>query len=186
MNDEQMIARFERRDESVLADLQEAYGAYAMSIAQRICADTQTAEECVNDALQSAWSSIPPAPKNLKLYFAALVRNSAINRLRRAHAQKRGGKAYDAVYEELSQCIAGDRDSPEKIAMEKELSLAINRFLKALPERDRSIFLRRYFFMESAECIAQSFAMRRSNVLLILSRTRKKLRQFLETEEYLE
>ena len=186
MNDEQIIAMFAARDEGAVHAIQEKYGAYCLTIANRIVSDPFTGEECLNDALQSAWESIPPAPQNLKLYLAALVRNAALSRVKKETAQKRGGKTYDAVYEELSECIACGGESPERIAMGKELSLAVNRFLKTLPERDRSIFLRRYFFLEDTQTIAEKFTVRQSNVLLILSRTRKKLRQFLETEEFLE
>ena len=186
MNDEQIIALFEARDEAAVYALQEKYGAYCLAIANRIVGDPLSAEECLNDALQSAWGSIPPAPRNLKMYLAALVRNGAVSRVKKETAQKRGGKTYDAVFEELSECIASSEQGPEKIAMGKELSHAVNRFLKTLPERDRSIFLRRYFFMEDAQAIAEKFTMRKSNILLILSRTRKKLKHFLETEEFLE
>ena len=186
MNDEQIIAMFASRDEGAVFAMQEKYGAYCMAIANRIVSDPLTAEECLNDGLQSAWESIPPAPQNLKIYLAALVRNAALSRVKKETAQKRGGKTYDAVYEELSECVASPDQGPEKIAMGKELSQAINRFLKTLPERERSIFLRRYFFLEDTQTIAEKFTVRQSNVLLILSRTRKKLRQFLETEEFLE
>ena len=186
MNDEQILAMLAARNEAAVYAMQEKYGAYCLAIANRIVGDPLSAEECLNDALQSAWESIPPAPQNLKLYLAALVRNAALSRVKKETAQKRGGKTYDAVYEELSECIASCEQGPEKIVMSKELSLAVNRFLKTLPERDRSIFLRRYFFLEDTQTIAEKFTVRQSNVLLILSRTRKKLRHFLETEGYLE
>jgi RNA polymerase sigma factor (sigma-70 family) len=60
----------------------------------------------------------------------------------------------------------------------------VNQFLDTLSARERSIFLRRYFFTESTGEIAERFGLRESNVLMILSRTRKKLRLYLSKEGY--
>ena len=43
----------------------------------------------------------------------------------------------------------------------------------------------RYFFVETTETIARRYGIRQSNVHLILSRTRGKLRKFLLEEGYL-
>jgi RNA polymerase sigma-70 factor (ECF subfamily) len=56
--------------------------------------------------------------------------------------------------------------------------------LESLPSRERSVFLRRYFYTESFGQIADRYGLREANVRLILSRTRKKLKDFLEKEGY--
>jgi len=185
MNEEQIIDGIVQCDETALAELMRLYGEYAFSVALRIAQQKQTAEECVNDALAALWTSIPPRPKSLKFYFAALVRNCTINRMQKENAAKRGGGRVQAVYEELSECISSGQ-MPEKTVLHKELSLAVDRFLQTLPERDRSVFLRRYYFFEDTQSIARRYFMRTGNVLLVLSRTRKKLRNFLQTEGFLE
>ena len=185
MNDEQIADGIISRKEQALTELMAQYGKYVFSVAFRILGDTQSAEECVNDALQALWTGIPPKPKNLKYYFTALVRNRAINRRQAESALKRGGSQFPIAYEELSECIPCQQ-TPEKILMYRELSIAINRFLETLSPRDRDVFLRRYYFFEDTKEIAKRYGIRNSNVLLILSRTRKKLRNYLETEGYLE
>lgn len=184
MKDEEIVSLFERRDEEAITAAQQKYGRYCLTIANRIVFSPETGEECLNDALHSAWTSIPPQrPKNLKLYLAALTRNHALNRREKETAQKRGGTEADAAFEELSECLASEQ-TPESAALEKELSGAVNRFLATLPEKQRNVFLRRYFFIEDTQTIAKRYAMRESNVLLILSRTRKKLKNFLQTEGF--
>ena len=48
--------------------------------------------------------------------------------------------------------------------------------------RERCVFLRRYFYLESAREIAKKYAMREHNVHVVLSRTRAKLKTMLEKE----
>jgi RNA polymerase sigma-70 factor (ECF subfamily) len=87
------------------------------------------------------------------------------------------------VLEELKECLA-DRESVETQVEAKALGEAINTFLESLPSRERSVFLRRYFYTESFGQIADRYGLREENVRLILSRTRKKLKDFLEKEGY--
>ena len=62
----------------------------------------------------------------------------------------------------------------------------INRFLRTLPERECDVFLRRYFFGEEIKTIAQEYILKESNVRKILSRTRQKLTEYLQREEWLD
>ena len=68
------------------------------------------------------------------------------------------------------------------IFLQKEIRSALNRFLHEIPERDADVFIRRYFYVESTERIAKRYWMRESNVRLILSRTRQRLKEFLKKE----
>ena len=63
-----------------------------------------------------------------------------------------------------------------------ELGRAVRAFIRSLPEREGNVFLRRYFFNESAEAIADRYGMTAGNVRAVLSRTRAKLKARL-TEE---
>ena len=67
----------------------------------------------------------------------------------------------------------------------KELEQCIRRFVRGLPERDGNVFVRRYFFTEPVAAIAKRYGLTESNVTVILSRTRKKLRLKLAKEGYL-
>lgn len=183
MQDKEIICGIAQKDETALTAAQLKYGVYCLAIAERIVGSRETAEECVNDALHHVWNSIPPQPDNLKMYLAAITRNLALNRLNADKAQKRGGREINAVFDELSECISAD-ETPESIVLEQQLGETVKAFLKTLPQRERDIFLRRYFFTEPTEQIAKQFGIRESNVLMILSRTRKKLKKYLQREGY--
>ena len=185
MTDEQILTLFSRRDETAIREIQRQYGAYCYAVAHRILDSPEDCEECVNETWFRAWKAIPPQqPKNLKLFLAASTRNLAFDHFRRQESQRRGGGEIDAVLEELSECVAAP-GSPEETVLAGDLETEINRFLAALSPRDRDVFLRRYFFTEPVGEIACRCGLRESNILVILSRTRKKLKQHLKKEGYL-
>ena len=182
MTDEAIIEMYFDRNEAAINKSNEKYGRYCMTIAGSILSDHLDSEECVNDTWLRAWNSIPPErPTYLKLFFAKITRNLAINRYRAANAKKRGGGKIEAILDELSECIGIDTETEFDM---RELSSSVNHFLGTLESRERAIFLRRYFFSEGTETIAVKFGIKKSNVHKILSRTRNKLREHLTKEGY--
>ena len=181
MQDDMIIALYYQRDEQAIVQTNAKYGAYCTSIAQNILHNMQDSEECVNDTWLCAWNSMPPAnPPILRTYLGRITRNFAINRYKKQHRQKRGGHTVEAIAE------LGDIASPEtevQAQMDKqELARVFNAFLYSLPERDCNVFLRRYFYAESAQEIAKRYGLKQDNVLKILSRTRQKLKEYLKKE----
>lgn len=87
--------------------------------------------------------------------------------------------------DELDECIASSY-SIENEFFKNELSGAVSTFLRTVSERDCNIFIRRYFYLQSVEEIAAFYKIKESNVFMNLSRTRKKLRNHLRKEGYLE
>ena len=61
---------------------------------------------------------------------------------------------------------------------------ALNRFLAELPEVQRNLFLRRYWYLDSVEQMANRFAMSKTQVTTTLHRLRVKLRAYLEQEGF--
>lgn len=106
----------------------------------------------------------------------------SFDRYRADRAEKRGGGQLVLALDELRDCISGG-DPADQTELE-ELKVGIGTFLKNLPERDRGIFLRRYFYVEEMADIARRYAMKETNVRLILSRTRKKLADYLRKEGF--
>lgn len=185
MEDKQIVEQFWDRDPQALVHSQEKYGAYCSCIARNILGNEEDAKECVNDTLLYAWNAIPPArPEKLQFYLATVTRNNALDRYRKDHAQKRGGGVINTAMEELAECMS-DGDSPQELYQAKELEMTINRFVRSLPARDGNIFIRRYFFLESPAEIGRRYSMTNNHVTVSLSRTRAKLKKYLEKEGFL-
>lgn len=185
MTDEKIIELFFRRDEQAIRESTIAYGAYCRSIASGILSDPLDAEEVVADTWLAAWDSIPPnRPQYLRLFLGSITRNRALSRWRKNCAASRGGGETAIALEELGECISTG-GSPEDTVNTKQLGQTITAFLKREPAMYRNVFLRRYYYMESFSDIADRYGLKETNVRMMLSRTRKKLRNYLKQEGYL-
>ena len=81
------------------------------------------------------------------------------------------------VLDELDE-IADDTDIEENL-VKQELKKEIEAFLDSLPEFDRKLMIRRYWFMDSVEELSKKCHMSPHRVSVRLLRTRKKLKEFL-------
>ncbi len=180
MQDEAIVALYWERDEQAIRHTDEKYHIYCQTIADRILRSATDAEECVNDTWLRAWNSIPPQkPSNLRLFLGKITRNLSLDRYRRLHAEKRGGGEMPLLLEELGDCVSGEDTVFEELA-KKALAQTLQSFLSALSIRDRTIFLKRYFYAMSVSDIARQMGMTENNVSKVLSRTREKLKLCLE------
>ena len=184
MDDKRIIELFFARDEKALTECESAFGRYCKSIAKNILASDEDAEEVFNDTLLRAWNSIPPEnPKSLKVYLGALARNLSLDRYRKLTAEKRGGCEVSLCIEEAEEFLT-DTVSIEEEYEKREFAKFLNEFLHSLPARECDIFVRRYFYCDSTRNIARKFDVTEENVLVILSRTRKKLKEALKKGGY--
>ena len=184
MQDQEIIALYNARNENAIVQTQTQYGTYCMSIAQNILHNLQDSEECVNDTWLSTWTSIPPVrPTSLKGYVGMITRNLSLNRFEHLHRVKRGGAEMVMALDEIAE-IADPDAHPQKQIDEQEFARILNAFLRGLPERDCGIFIRRYYYVQSVDEIAHYYRLGRANVFKILSRTRIKLREQLAKEGY--
>lgn len=184
LGDSQIIELYWQRNPDAISETAGKYGAYCFAIADNILHNAEDSEECVNDAWLRAWDAIPPQkPGVLRLFLARVTRNLALDRFQARKAEKRGGGEAALVLDELGECLGGaDTEAAFEI---KELRRSIRRFVRALPEREGNVLVRRYFFAESAMEIARRYGLSENNVAVILSRTRKKLKAHLMKEGYL-
>lgn len=180
MDNELIIGLFWDRDEAALAEVRKQYGAYLLYIARNLLQDERDAEECLNDALLSAWHSIPPnRPKNLKTYLGILIREAAISVLRRKYAKKRRVQSISSL-EELTGLASMCTVESEIGA--KELSRLISDYVRSLGETERNVFVRRYWHCDSIETICDMYGFSKSKVKMMLKRTRDGLAAFLKKE----
>ena len=183
MEDKQIVELYWVRSETAISETEKKYGRYCHYIAYQILYSDEDAREVVNDTYLKVWNTVPPQrPDSLKAYVGTISRQLSLNRYEGQHTQKRGGQV-SLVLDELSECIP-DHDSGADFGERVALSDALNRFLWALPQRTRNIFVRRYFYLSTVAEIANDFSMKESNVTMHLLRTRNKLKDFLNKEGF--
>jgi len=185
VQDEAIVNLYWSRDERAIQHTDEKYHIYCHTIADRILQSEGDAEECVNDTWLRAWNTIPPQkPSSLRLFLGRITRNLSLDRYRRLHADKRGGGEMPLLLEELSDC-ATEGDTVFEEVHKNELAEKLRHFLTDLPLRDRTVFLRRYFYAQAVNEIARQLGISENSVSKILSRTRGRLKDYLGGEDRL-
>lgn len=182
MDDLDIIALYNQRDQSAITQTQLKYGAYCMEVAYRVLENRQDAEECVNDAYLHTWNAIPPQnPTSLRAFLAKITRNIALNRYRDGHTQKRGAGEISVALDELSECLTNGESIADDY-LKQELGAYVDRFLRKLPRKECDIFLCRYYFLYPTAQIATQHGISETAVRTSLSRTRQKLKRYLQKE----
>ncbi len=184
MDDGQIISLLEARDEKAISAIGEKYSAYLKRIAMNVLGDEADAEECVNETLFRAWRRIPPArPDNLAAYLGKIVRELAIDAYRAKRSRQNTASEYEQTVRELGIFSPGD-DGTERAVDGIVLRDAIVAFLRRVSEKERNVFVRRYFFFDSVKTIAETYRLGESDVKVTLFRMRNKLKKYLEKEGY--
>ena len=181
MEDREIIRLYQKRDEQAISASRSKYGAFLYGIAMNILHQNQDAEECESDTYHNAWRHIPPDnPWALRTYLGKITRRLSISRYRKNHAEKRNSEM-ELLLEELDQCIP-DSSTPEQSLEVKELGEIISNWLIHLPEQQKKLFVRRYWFGDSLEQLSREFELPRGLISQRLSRMRSKLKVYLEQQ----
>lgn len=180
MEDAEIIALFWARDEDAIKETDAVYGRKLNALARKILQSREDAEESVNDTYMETWKAVPPQrPRYFFAFLASICRHLSLTRLDWNMAAKRKAEVI-SLTEEMEQCIPDA--SHERTMRGKELGRILDAFLESLPMDSRKIFLRRYWYMDTIAEIARQYGMTDSKVKMQLSRTKEKLRTYLEKE----
>lgn len=178
MEDNQIIDLFFERSEKAITELSIKYNSVCMKTAMNITGNYEDSEECVNDAYLGVWESVPPQrPNPLLAFLLRIVKNISINRYKYIHAQKRGGN-YQECIDEFEWALSTN-ETPEDKYIASEVAKYIDEFIDTMNRRNRLIFVRRYWYMDSYSDIAGMTGMRENAIRTRLSRQREQLKQFL-------
>ena len=122
----------------------------------------------------TVWSLIPPKNPPVLAYFCEkITRNFSIDKLRQKYAGRRPDSHMADVLGEMDQ-LSITYTMDDQLA-QKELLETINNFLEKMNARDRDIFVRRYWFLDSISAIAKRHGMSIGSVKMNL------YRRFLKT-----
>lgn len=181
MEDNKILELYWERSQDAIVETQHKYGRYCHYIASNILQNAEDVDEIINDTWLRAWHSIPPQrPRYLQAFLGKITRNLALNYLEKAKAQKRGAGERDLVLEEIDTLVPGTVDGTlDRLHFKQVLDV----FLSGLKPEQRRIFVRRYWYMDSVNQIADSLGITESKVTVTLCRLRQKLAQKLQEEE---
>lgn len=178
--DEQIIELYWSREESAIRETDKKYGQFLFRIAYNMLHDREDSEECQNDTYLGAWNSMPPArPLVLPAFLVQIMRRVSINRYREKTCQKRVPSELTVALEDAQDTLYHG-DSVESAYEAAEVGKIINDYVKALPDRQRYIFIDRFYLAESVETIAADLKISPATVYRELDKIKQGLKLHLE------
>lgn len=179
MEDSAIIALYFDRNEDAIRETDKKYGAFCRKVAFNILSVNEDTEECVSDTYMRVWNLIPPErPIKFMAWLGKIVRNTALNLYTKLHSQKRFN-GIEIMLDELSECIPSDV-SLEKEIEDKEITAAINTWLKSISADERYLFIRRYWYGDAVNELAKQQKVSPHTMTQRLYRIREKLKNYFE------
>lgn len=114
------------------------------------------------------------------MFVSRITRNLALKKWEYLSAAKRNPAAVISL-EELGDCVSGT-DSVENEAENRRIERIIDAFLWEQSREKRDVFIRRYWYFDSIGAICEATGFSESKVKSMLLATRRKLRDYLESE----
>lgn len=180
MEDSKIVDLYWQRSEQAISETKIKYENLLYSVAKNILLMHEDVEECLSDTYLGAWNAMPMSrPKYLSAFLCRIAKNQALKKYEYMTAEKRNRRV-EVPLSEIERVLAGT----DKEFEDKELAQAISTFLRKESYERRNIFLRRYFFYDSIEDIAERFQMKPNTVKSTLRRTRNRLKMYLEKEGF--
>ena len=179
MLDSTLLRRLQSREQDALELLTKKYQSYVCTILSNMISGVGTyddVEELCSDTFLSVWQNAAAIePGKLKPYLGAAARNKAKSWLR-----KRRELPMD-----LDEIEIPDDSLPlEEKANQAELARRVRRAVDEMPSRDREIFLRYYYYLQTAETISSELGIPAATVRSRLARGREQLKKTLCKEEW--
>ncbi len=183
MDDKQIIELFCAGDELAIKESEAKYGASIKRLSYGITGSAEDAKECLNDTLMSAWKSVAAVkPDSLGAYLHKTARNISLDMQRAKNAGRRKS-LMQVAFEELEDCLPAENVCAQALEG-KELSAAVDAWLASLEGDKRTIFIKRYFLMETGRQISRELGMNERTVATVLSRLRMSLKEYLTENGY--
>lgn len=185
LDDEKIIELYWQRDEEAIEATDFKYRKYLFRVAYNIVRDNVDCEECLTDTYLGAWNAMPPSkPSVLKAFLTTIMRRISIKRYHSNLRKKVIPSEMTVSLSELEDFIVGDEDVGDDFDAVK-LGEIISNFVRCLSEREKFIFMSRYYLAEPIDIIARNLGLSRSTINKELAAIRSALKEKLESEGYL-
>lgn len=178
--DEQIIELYWRREEKAIQETDKKYGQFLFRIAYNILHERLDCEECQNDTYLGVWNAIPPTrPTVFPAFITQIMRRRAINRYKEKASKKRIPSELTISMEDVNGTLHGDDSVAVKYEM-AEVGKIINNYVRELSDRQRYIFIDRFYLAESVETIATDLSISVPTVYREIDKIKHSLKLYLE------
>lgn len=174
MREEMILRKMRSADPDGLQELMNRYIPYVSTIVWNIlrgCMTPEDAEEVVSDVFLAAWNQAAEIKSgSAKAWLGAVARNKAKTKLR---------KMGQELPLEEDMLDVPDEHTPADAAERAEEQKLVRKAVDSLPEPDREIFLRHYYYAQTVQEISQKMRLNESTIKTKLRRGRTRLRAVL-------
>lgn len=179
ISDEQIIEMYWQRDEAAIKETDKKYGKLLFKIAYNILHNRSDCEECRNDAYLGVWNAIPPTkPTAFLAFITQIMRRISIDRYKARASLKRVPSELTVSLEEISETFGGGGAEAQYEA--EEVGRVISDYVRSLEDRQRYIFIDRFYFAEPVETIAKDLSIAAPTVYRDIDKIKKGLKAHLE------
>jgi RNA polymerase sigma-70 factor (ECF subfamily) len=175
---DKLPARLRSRDEAAYIQLMEKYSRLLWKIGWDILrdtADSANVEDCISEVFFKLWESpekFDPAKGNIKNYLAWMMKNTAIDVLRKR--SRENAETFETL-ENSGSRAEGALDA----IIRKEDEQALRTAMSGLNDRDRELINRRYILDQKSSQISEEMRLPLREVENRLYRIKRRLRKQL-------
>lgn len=177
MQERAVVELLLQKNEEGMEALWRHYGPLMRYIIAPIVKNPQDREDCLSEVTMRVWERIEQFDRergSWSAWLTAVTRNTALNYARNI---SRGGSG-----EEISEDTPSPEPTPEEEMMRQERRAAVDRALRRLPSKDRILFYRKYYYLQSTAQIASEMGLTERAVEGKLYRLKKQLREMMGGE----
>ncbi len=176
--DARLLEQLKQQNRRGLERVMKRYTAYVGMILRNVTRGQTTQEdleELTADVFLALWHHAPEMrTEHLTGYLASIARSKGYNWLRKNRPETMP----------IDDVVISDDTDVSAQAEQAELAGIVQEMLAQLPEQDRELLLRFYFYRQSVREIAGEMHMKESTVKTRMYRSRKKLRQLFTERGY--
>ncbi len=181
-----LVADLKAGKDDAAERLVRTHGGWMLAVAQRIIADRQLAEDCVQDALIKALASIGGFEErsSLKTWLHRVVVTQTLMKLRSRRARKEA--PIDSLLPEFDENACRIEEpwrhlaTPEEIYSQADRRRLVQAKIQELPESYRLVLQLRDIEEMSTREVAEALDLSEANVKVRLHRARSALKKLLE------
>lgn len=183
IDDEQIIELYWQRNENAIQETDKKYGQFLFRIAYNILHDRLDCEECQNDTYLDVWKAIPPTrPTVFPAFITKIMRRIALDRYKEKTAKRRIPSEYTVSMEDIKDTLHSNETVDSEYAAE-ELGKIISDYVRSLTDRQRYIFIDRFYLAEPVETIAEDLSISVSTIYREIENIKQGLKTYLERNE---
>ena len=177
MREAEILDLIRSQDDSGMEELLKHYGPLMRYIIKPILHDSHDIEDCLSETAMRIWENFDTYDENKGSFAAwvtAITRNTALNMIRRKNRHPES---------EIEEEMESTELTPEEIVLREERQRELKQALDMLSQKERNLFYRKYYYLQSTEKIAAEMGMTIRSVEGKLYRIKKKLRKMMGGDE---